>query len=160
MIVVLTVVTAMGVDNFSLLSSTCSNMKAKQQVLNIASQVVKIPRPRNWQDQALDSVWTMHQSEFTKMLLTCKMSRILTGCVVRGLRTMPHFSSVGASRPVLSGKKPDKQLDVRTCGHFAGVRKEGVCGEPSRPISAHLVLLFFCQRNSPLHNFALRRICL
>ena len=56
---------------------------------------------------------------------------------------MPHFSSVGASQPVLSGKKPDKQLDVRTCGHFAGMRKEGVCGEPSRPISAHFVLSFF-----------------
>ena len=52
------------------------------------------------------------------------------------------------SQPVLkllSGKKPDKQLRVRTCGHFA-MRKEGVCGEPSRPISFFLSLLFLSHR--------------
>ena len=87
---------------------------------------------------------TMDQSELTKMLLTCKMWRILTGCVC-GLRTMPHFSSVAAGARLLSGKKPDKQLRVRTCGHFA-MRKEGVCGEPSRPISFFLSLLFLSHR--------------
>ena len=87
---------------------------------------------------------TMDQSELTKMLLTCKMWRILTGCVC-GLRTMPHFSSIAAGARLLSGKKPDKQLRVRTCGHFA-MRKEGVCGEPSRPISFFLSFLFLSHR--------------
>ena len=78
----------------------------------------------------------------TKMLLTCKMSRILTG-YVWGLRTMPHFSSVAGAK-LLAGKKPDKQLRVRTCGHFA-MRKEGVCGEPSPPISFSFRLCFIFQ---------------
>ena len=71
--------------------------------------------------------------------LTCKMSWILTRA---GLRTMNHFSSVGASQPVLSGKKPDKQRpDLRSLCHEEAT---GRGGEPSNPIATHFLLYFCC----------------
>ena len=66
------------------------------------------------------------------------MSRILTGGV-SGLRTMPHFSSVAGSQPVLSGKKPDKQRpDLRSLCHEEAT---GRGGETSNPISFSFIFL-------------------
>ena len=69
-----------------------------------------------------------------------------------GLRTMNHFSSVGASQPVLSGKKPDKQRpDLRSLCHEEAT---GRGGEPSNPIATHF-LLYFCSSYSTLIYFPL-----
>ena len=58
-----------------------------------------------------------------------------------GRRTMNHFSSVGASQPVLSGKKPDKQRpDLRSLCHEEAT---GRGGEPSNPIATHFLLYFW-----------------
>ena len=85
-------------------------------------------------------VWTMHrfQSRLNRRWLA-KCPEYWRGA---GLRTMNHFSSVGASQPVLSGKKPDKQRpDLRSLCHEEAT---GRGGEPSNPIATHFLLYFCC----------------